>query len=128
MGIILHQLTRMKSLQFCLAVVFLAYSSMSVPLLAPRQLPQFQGLNPQLLHQFLQEFITNFASNQGASGRSDLTVDVTPEEEQALIDYIRTCYRNPYYGSTSSYYGPVSSGYYYNPYGYPSPNGGYFYG
>merc|ERR1712168_1320127 len=140
---ILHQLTRMKSLPFCLVVVFLASSSMSVPLMAPRQLPQFQGLNPQLLQQFLlngdaaafrrlpqflQEFITNFASNQGATGRSDLTVNVTPEEEQALVDYIRTCYRNPYYGSSSSYYGPVSSGYYYNPYGYPSPNGGYFYG
>merc|ERR1712131_548000 len=133
---ILHQFTKMKSLPFCLVVVFLAPSSKSVPLMAPRQLPQFQGLNPQLLQQFLlngdasafgrlpqflQEFITNFASNQGAAGRSDLNVEVTPEEEQALIDYIRTCYRNPYYG-------PVSSGYYYNPYGYPSPNGGYFYG
>merc|ERR1712131_419704 len=104
---ILHQFTRMKSLPFCLVVVFLASSSMSVPLMAPRQLPQFQGLNPQLLQQFLlngdaaafgrlpqflQDFITNFASNQGATGRSDLTVEVTPEEEQALIDYIRTCY------------------------------------
>merc|ERR1711931_139532 len=138
---ILHQLTRMKYLPFCLVVVFLASSSMSVPLMAPRQLPQFQGLNPQLLQQFLlngdaaafgrlpqflQEFITNFASNQGATGRSDLAVDVTPEEEQALMDYIRTCFYRP----TSSYsygsYRPVSSGYAYNPYGYPY--GGYIYG
>merc|ERR1711973_527156 len=140
---ILHQLTRMKYLPFCLVVVFLASSSMSAPLMGPRQLPQFQGLNPQLLQQFLlsgdaaafgrlpqflQEFITNFASNQGATGRSDLTVDVTPEEEQALIDYIRTCYSNPFYGSSSSYYRPVSSGYSYNPYGYPSSYGGYIYG
>merc|ERR1712243_374780 len=143
MGIILHQFTRMKSLPFCLVVVFLASSSRSVPLMGLRQLPQFQGLNPQLLQQFLlsgdaaafgrlpqflQEFITNIASNQGATGRSDLTVDVTPEEEQALIDYIRTCYRNPYYGSTSSYYRPISSGYSYNPYGYPSQYVGYIYG